>query len=48
MNMLNIAVDASKVPAVALQRSPGYWQTVGQRLLGIAVIIIGVVIVARS
>ena len=33
MNMLNIAVDASKVPAVALQRSPGYWQTVGQRLL---------------
>ncbi len=33
MNMLNIAVDASKVPTVALQRSPGYWQTVGQRLL---------------
>jgi peptide/nickel transport system permease protein len=29
--MLNVAVDASKVPAVAFERSPGYWQTVGRR-----------------
>jgi peptide/nickel transport system permease protein len=31
--MLNVAVDASKVPAVAFERSPGYWQTVGRRFL---------------
>jgi len=33
MNMLNVSVDASKVPAVPMERSPGYWQTVGRRLL---------------
>ena len=33
MNMLNIAVDPAKVPAVAFERSPGYWQTVLRRLL---------------
>ncbi|MCU0814199.1 MAG: ABC transporter permease [Burkholderiaceae bacterium] len=31
--MLNVAVDTSKVPAVAFERSPGYWQTVGRRFL---------------
>ncbi len=31
--MMNIAVDASKVPAPVLVRSPGYWQTVGARFL---------------
>ncbi len=46
MNMLNIAVDAGKVPAVALQRSPGYWQTVGLRLLRDRVAIGAAVVVA--
>ena len=31
--MMHIAVDASKVPAVAFERSPGYWATVGRRFL---------------
>ena len=31
--MLNVTVDPSKVPAVAFERSPGYWQTVGRRLM---------------
>ncbi|MCI1191289.1 ABC transporter permease [Calidifontimicrobium sp. SYSU G02091] len=31
--MLNVAVDTRKVPAVAFERSPGYWQTVGRRFL---------------
>jgi peptide/nickel transport system permease protein len=31
--MLHVAVDPSKIPAVAPERSPGYWQTVGRRLL---------------
>ncbi len=31
--MMQIAVDASKVPVVAFDRSPGYWQTVGRRFL---------------
>ena len=31
--MLNVTVDASKVPALPVERSPGYWQTVGRRLL---------------
>ncbi|MFC7407400.1 ABC transporter permease [Hydrogenophaga atypica] len=30
---MQIAVDASKVPAVTFERSPGYWQTVGRRFL---------------
>jgi peptide/nickel transport system permease protein len=52
MNMLNIAVDATKVPAVALQRSPGYWQTVGLRLLrdrvaiGAAVVVVLLLLLA--
>ena len=33
MNLLNIPVDPRKVPEVAFERSPGYWQTVGRRLL---------------
>ena len=33
MNMLNIAVDPTKVPALTFERSPGYWQTVFRRLL---------------
>jgi len=33
MNMLNVTVDAAKVPALQVERSPGYWQTVGRRLL---------------
>jgi peptide/nickel transport system permease protein len=31
--MLNVTVDASKVPALSFERSPGYWQTVGRRFL---------------
>lgn len=31
--MLQVAVDASKVPTVAFERSPGYWQTVGRRFM---------------
>ena len=31
--MMQIAVDASKVPAFTFERSPGYWQTVGRRFL---------------
>ena len=33
MNMLNVTVDAAKVPALRFERSPGYWQTVGRRFL---------------
>ena len=33
MNLLNIPVDPRKVPEMAFERSPGYWQTVGRRLL---------------
>lgn len=32
-NPLNITVDASKVPALRAERSPGYWQTVGRRFM---------------
>ncbi len=32
-NPLNITVDASKVPALRPERSPGYWQTVGRRFV---------------
>jgi peptide/nickel transport system permease protein len=31
--MLNVAVDPAKVPSAGFERSPGYWQTVGRRLL---------------
>lgn len=52
MNMLNINVDPRKVPEVAFERSPGYWQTVGRRLLrdkvamGAALVVLGLVILA--
>jgi peptide/nickel transport system permease protein len=45
--MLNVAVDANKVPAPVFERSPGYWQTVGRRFLrdpvavGAALVILG-------
>lgn len=50
--MLNVAVDPAKVPAVAFERSPGYWQTVGRRLLrdkvaiGAGVVILGLLVLA--
>ena len=31
--MLNVTVDPSKVPSLAAERSPGYWQTVGRRFV---------------
>ena len=52
MNMLNITVDPRKVPEVAFERSPGYWQTVGRRLLrdkvamGAALVVLGLVVLA--
>jgi peptide/nickel transport system permease protein len=33
MNMLNVTVDPSKVPALLQERSPGYWQTVARRFI---------------
>jgi peptide/nickel transport system permease protein len=33
MNMLNVAVDQSKVPQVVQERSPGYWQNVARRFV---------------
>ena len=33
MNVLNVAVDPSKVPKLTQERSPGYWQTVAQRFM---------------
>jgi len=32
-NLLNVTVDASKVPALRPERSPGYWQTVARRFV---------------
>ena len=52
MNMLNITVDPRKVPEVSFERSPGYWQTVGRRLLrdkvamGAAVVVLGLLVLA--
>ena len=52
MNMLNITVDPRKVPEVAFERSPGYWQTVARRLLrdkvamGAALVVLVLVILA--
>ena len=52
MNMLNIQVDPRKVPDVAFERSPGYWQTVARRLLrdkvamGAALVVLGLVVLA--
>ena len=31
--MLNVTVNLAKVPAVHVERSPGYWQTVARRFL---------------
>jgi peptide/nickel transport system permease protein len=31
--MANVTVDMKKVPPLAFERSPGYWQTVGRRFL---------------
>ncbi|MDO9025327.1 ABC transporter permease, partial [Zwartia sp.] len=31
--MLNITVDPSKVPAVVMEKSTGYWKNVGQRFM---------------
>ena len=50
--MLNVTVDPAKVPAVAFERSPGYWQTVAQRLLrdkvamAAALVILGLIVLA--
>lgn len=50
--MMQIAVDASKVPAVTFERSPGYWQTVGRRFLkdkvavGAAVVVLLLLVLA--
>ena len=52
MNMLNITVDPRKVPDVAFERSPGYWQTVARRLLrdkvamGAALVVLGLLVLA--
>ena len=52
MNMLNIPIDPRKVPEVAFERSPGYWQTVARRLLrdkvamGAALVVLGLVVLA--
>ena len=50
--MLHVTVDPAKVPAVAFERSPGYWQTVAQRLLrdkvamAAALVILGLIVLA--
>ena len=50
--MLNATVPTPAVPAVAFERSPGYWQTVARRLvrdkvaMGAAVLILGLLILA--
>jgi peptide/nickel transport system permease protein len=50
--MLNVTVNPAQVPAAAFERSPGYWQTVWQRLLrnktavGAAVVIAGLLVLA--
>jgi peptide/nickel transport system permease protein len=52
MNLLNITVDPRKVPEVAFERSPGYWQTVGRRLLrdkvamAAALVVLGLLLLA--
>lgn len=49
---MNIAADASKIPAPVFERSPGYWTTVGRRFLrdpvavGAAVIVLLLVLLA--
>ncbi|MCX7214418.1 MAG: ABC transporter permease [Burkholderiales bacterium] len=50
--MLSISVDPNKVPDIGLERSPGYWQTVGRRLLrdkvaiGAGLVILGLFVLA--
>jgi peptide/nickel transport system permease protein len=50
--MLNATVPTPALPAVAFERSPGYWQTVARRLvrdkvaMGAAVVILGLLILA--
>jgi peptide/nickel transport system permease protein len=50
--MLNASVPTPAVPAVAFERSPGYWQSVARRLvrdkvaMGAAVVILGLLILA--
>ena len=50
--MLSISVDPTKVPDIRLERSPGYWQTVGRRLLrdkvaiGAGLVILGLFVLA--
>ena len=50
--MLSISVDPTKVPDIGLERSPGYWQTVGRRLLrakvaiGAGLVILGLFVLA--
>ncbi len=42
---MNIAVDASKIPAPVFERSPGYWTTVGRRFMRDPVAVAAAVIV---
>jgi peptide/nickel transport system permease protein len=50
--MLSISVDPAKIPDIGVERSPGYWQTVGRRLLrdkvaiGAGVVILGLFVLA--
>jgi peptide/nickel transport system permease protein len=52
MPTLSISVDPTKVPDIGLERSPGYWQTVGRRLLrdkvamGAGLVILGLFVLA--
>ena len=49
---MHIAVNPDKVPALAFERSPGYWQTVGRRLLrdkvamAAALVVLGLLLLA--
>ncbi len=42
---LHITVDRAKVPALVVERSPGYWQTVGRRFLRDPVAIIAALMI---
>ncbi len=49
---MNVAVDASKVPALRMERSAGYWETVARRVLrdpvavGAGLVILGLFVLA--
>lgn len=45
MNILRVQSDASKVMALPYDRTPGYWQTVGQRLLRDKVAIVAALVI---